>query len=636
MKLLGSLILRPLGRDLLRTVLYGGLGRPGCGGGGGNRSGRHGATGSFHSSIQSLAGRTTWKFSPTAACDEYWIARLTALPLNAKFSPVIERRVFLREVGSVPIYGADMLGGPPGGGIVVSRAIADRLGVAKGGSVSVLFHGKWRPFTVGEIVDAHGAEFLALDIAKMEHALGQYGKLDRIDVVVPPGEDFARVEREIRATVPPSYLIEKPGVRSDENQRMLRAFRWNLRILSYISLVVGRVSDLQHDFDERGAAARGNRHPAGPWDQPRRCARAVSGRGADAGRRRARPSASRWAACSRACTVRFIGDDRQRALHHQPAGARVADVWRSGPRDSGGRGGGGGLGVRAGPRSHGGGSHGSDGPRRPRAPRAAALAARAGMGSGARSARGGGFSGTCPWAAFRPGDTRRHCSLWPPPRWRHPRWWWRRTALTRPLDDPLGAEGLLAGRSLAASLSRTSVVVAALATAIAMMASVGIMVGSFRETVLLWLDKQLRADLYRAGRRARPAPAITRRIPAAVPGLLASTPGVAAVDVFRALRVPLPAASAPPWARAISDDLRRYGRLRFLPGRRPRCHSALAAGPRPRHRQRALRQQARRARRATPRPPARRRATSHLTVAGIYYDYSSSQGYVCWWTAPRC
>ena len=50
-------------------------------------------------------------------------------------------------------------------------------------------------------------------------------------------------------------------------------------------------------------------------------------------------------------------------------------------------------------------------------------------------------------------------------------------------------------------------IVAALATAIAMMASVGIMVGSFRETVIVWLDTQLRADLYvrpaGAGRRGR-------------------------------------------------------------------------------------------------------------------------------------
>ena len=72
-----------------------------------------------------------------------------------------------------------------------------------------------------------------------QQALNEYGKLDRIDVSVSPREDFARVERAIRAALPAGYRVEKPGTRSEENQRMLRAFRWNLRVLSYISLVVG-------------------------------------------------------------------------------------------------------------------------------------------------------------------------------------------------------------------------------------------------------------------------------------------------------------------------------------------------------------------------------------------------------------
>src|SRR5207237_4182980 len=62
---------------------------------------------------------------------------------------------------------------------------------------------------------------------------------DRIDVAVGAGEQLDRVERAIRETLPPAYLIGRPGTRSEENQRMLRAFRWNLRVLSYISLVVG-------------------------------------------------------------------------------------------------------------------------------------------------------------------------------------------------------------------------------------------------------------------------------------------------------------------------------------------------------------------------------------------------------------
>ena len=54
-----------------------------------------------------------------------------------------------------------------------------------------------------------------------------------------PSQDFAALETAIRSALPPGYLIERPGLRNNENQRMLRAFRWNLRVLGYISLVVG-------------------------------------------------------------------------------------------------------------------------------------------------------------------------------------------------------------------------------------------------------------------------------------------------------------------------------------------------------------------------------------------------------------
>jgi putative ABC transport system permease protein len=97
-------------------------------------------------------------------------------------------------------------------------------------------------------------------------------------------------------------------------------------------------------------------------------------------------------------------------------------------------------------------------------------------------------------------------------------------------------EGLLASRSLAASLNRTSVLVAALSTAIAMMVSVGIMVGSFRQTVVTWMNGQLPADLY-----IRPAgsPAADRH-PTLSPDLaekIAALPGVASVDRLRAYEI---------------------------------------------------------------------------------------------------
>src|SRR5439155_1653719 len=90
-----------------------------------------------------------------------------------------------------------------------------------------------------------------------------------------------------------------------------------------------------------------------------------------------------------------------------------------------------------------------------------------------------------------------------------------------------GVEAMLGSRSLAASLRRTSVLVGALSTAIAMMTAVGIMVGSFRQTVMIWMGDQLPADLY-----LRPAgSAAADRHPLISSDLaeeLAKLPGVAA------------------------------------------------------------------------------------------------------------
>ncbi|MCL5743981.1 MAG: FtsX-like permease family protein, partial [Acidobacteria bacterium] len=188
-----------------------------------------------------------------------------------------------------------------------------------------------------------------------------------------------------------------------------------------------------------------------------------------------------------------------------------------------------------------------------------------------------------------------------------------------------GAEGVLASRSLTASLARSSVVVGALATAIAMMASVGIMVGSFRETVVVWLDSQLRADLYirpagRAG--AGEYPALSPQVPA----LAASVAGVEAVDVLHALDLRYHGQRAT-LGGGISDVVRHYGRLRFLPGE---------------DRDAVLRSLPGRDRAIVSEPFANKhgiRAGDRITlalgernvtvtVAGIYYEYSSSQGYV--------
>jgi putative ABC transport system permease protein len=60
----------------------------------------------------------------------------------------------------------------------------------------------------------------------------------------------------------------------------------------------------------------------------------------------------------------------------------------------------------------------------------------------------------------------------------------------------LGVIGRLAPRDIVRSLSRTSVAIAALMVAVSVIVGVSIMVGSFRGTVVQWLDQTLQADVY--------------------------------------------------------------------------------------------------------------------------------------------
>ena len=66
----------------------------------------------------------------------------------------------------------------------------------------------------------------------------------------------------------------------------------------------------------------------------------------------------------------------------------------------------------------------------------------------------------------------------------------------RLLAPSLGIVASIAARGLAASLGRTSVIVTAMAVATGLVVSMGVTVGSFRETVDDWLRSRLQADFY--------------------------------------------------------------------------------------------------------------------------------------------
>ncbi|MEM9218217.1 MAG: FtsX-like permease family protein, partial [Cyanobacteria bacterium P01_F01_bin.150] len=68
--------------------------------------------------------------------------------------------------------------------------------------------------------------------------------------------------------------------------------------------------------------------------------------------------------------------------------------------------------------------------------------------------------------------------------------------LTPVLNKFMGVLGKMAPRDIIRSLSRTSVAIASLMVAVSVIVGVSVMVGSFRTTVVQWLDQTLQADIF--------------------------------------------------------------------------------------------------------------------------------------------
>lgn len=109
--------------------------------------------------------------------------------------------------------------------------------------------------------------------------------------------------------------------------------------------------------------------------------------------------------------------------------------------------------------------------------------------------------------------------------------------LFRPVMGALnGLIGKMAVRGVVTELSRTSVAIAALAVAIAATVGVGVMVDSFRTTVVSWLEAQLQADVY-----IQPPSSVSRQSDSTLEPMLVQylkeTDGVADANSVRSVEV---------------------------------------------------------------------------------------------------
>ena len=571
------LIIRPLRREPLRTALTVFAVALGAGVVIAIELAGGAAAGSFRSSLETLSGDADLEVSAPGGFDERLLGALATLPYPVQFRPRLDGFAVVEETGAtLPLAGLDLLQQ----GILAAaadqnlEALRDRSSIWVGGAapwragdaVSLIINDRAARYTVrGRLEDDNGPRdpFLVMDIWAAQAALGKTGRLDRIEVALPDQGDEAAWIEKVRGALPEGVIIERRGARTEANQKMLAAFRWNLRVLSYISLVVGAfliyntiaVSVVRRRTEIGILRALGATRlqvvaaflaEAGFFGVLGAVAGTLMGRlmAGGAVELLAATVDALYVSSTPAPVELGPGAFALSMLIGVPVAllsalAPAVEASRVAPVEA----------MARGRRDH---------QSRTHARRDLAWAGLLGA-AGALASQGPPVGGKPVFgylaallligasALAVPAAVTGASRLW-------------RNGLRR----MLGVEAMLASRSLAGSLSRTAVLVGALSTAVAMMVSVGIMVGSFRETVSLWLDNQLRADFYirpAAGSRANQNPTMDPALPDAIERV----PGVAGVDRFRLYDITYNGRPALLGA-GETELILRYGRVSFLPG----------------------------------------------------------------------
>ncbi len=593
------------------------------------------AAGSFQSSLETVGGTDDIEITATGGLPAETLGQLVTLPYPLTFSPRIEDFAIWNRKRSVPLVGMDVIASalqlstgqvaekpkelkPGERGIFVSKGLAQ-----SGDAVELQINDTPSRFIVSGVIDTQrvNGDLVLLDIEDAEAVTGRTGRIDRILVALPEAEknNVDNWVSTLRKHLPDSATVRPIGARKEENRKMLAAFRWNLRILSYIALLVGAFLI----YNTISVSVVRRRAEIG-------IVRAIGGT----------QSLVRRAFLLEAAIFGVLGGLLGLALGRLLAEGAVGLVS---------------LTVQA--------LYVSSTP----APiHFDVLAASAALLTGiatallaalAPSIEAGQVPPTEAMARGRIDTLARESTgrqaLWAlafailsallsqlPPIARMPLAGYTAALFlvaaasllapllvslgTRALAGLFGVQSLLAGRSLAGALRRSSVLVATLATAVAMMTSVGIMVGSFRETMLTWLDQQIRADFY-----LRPAgdAAVDRHptISEEVAQRIEAIPGVEAVDRFRAYAIRFNGLPATLAAGDVKAQL-RYGRTHLYKGDFADATRALLAGEgvlisEPFSEKHKLKVNDRIT------LPLRDRRLE-FRVAGIFLDYSSENGFV--------
>jgi putative ABC transport system permease protein len=224
----------------------------------------------FRESVDAIAGRANHQIVPDVApLDERVLLSLQPLwSRGVRFAPVIDVEGLL-EPAQQPIrllavdlfsdlhfrdyrYARIETAGPTAGtpqerflalfrpdAVVLPAPFARERGLSLGSRVTLNINGHRSELVVRGLLEAKGpatafnGSLAVCDIAAAQHAFGMEGKLSRIDLLVPDEVSLSAVR------LPAGVRLERPSRRNERVEKMLQAFRVNLFALAGVALLVG-------------------------------------------------------------------------------------------------------------------------------------------------------------------------------------------------------------------------------------------------------------------------------------------------------------------------------------------------------------------------------------------------------------
>ncbi|MBN2372919.1 ABC transporter permease [bacterium] len=129
--------------------------------------------------------------------------------------------------------------------IAISRSFAQRNGLKTGDSLMLKYNQSEREMVIKAILEdegpalAMGGNFAIMDIANAQEAFDKIGYLDRIDIVSSSDFSVEEVIRNIKTRISPGLDVKRPEMRNRQIENIIASFQINLRILSYIAILVG-------------------------------------------------------------------------------------------------------------------------------------------------------------------------------------------------------------------------------------------------------------------------------------------------------------------------------------------------------------------------------------------------------------